>query len=91
MFACGLLEETERLLRSGLREGRTASRALGYLQAVNVLDGVWSLEQAREDLIVATRRYARRQEKWFRADPRVHWLDFDAPDLPVAALRTLEP
>lgn len=90
MFGNGLLEETARLLDHGLREGRTASRALGYLQAVNVLDGEWTLEQARDDLIRATRRYARRQESWFRADPRVHWLPFDAPDLLSQAMRTLE-
>ena len=34
-----------------------------------------------EDTVVATRRFARRQETWFRADPRVIWLDWDAPDL----------
>jgi tRNA dimethylallyltransferase len=90
MFAGGLLEETSRLLELGLRRGRTASRALGYLQAVNVLDGVWSLEQARDDLIRATKRYARRQESWFRADPRVRWVPYDAPDLAAVALRTLE-
>lgn len=90
MFGAGLLAETERLLGRGLREGRTASRALGYQQAIKVLDGVWTLEQARDDLIAATRRFARRQEKWFRADPRVRWLPFDAADLPAVALRTLD-
>lgn len=90
MFAAGLLEETEQLLGRGLREGRTASRALGYQQAIKVLDGEWTLEQARDDLVAATRRFARRQEKWFRADPRVVWLPFDADDLQARALRTLD-
>jgi tRNA dimethylallyltransferase len=43
-------------------------------------------EEAVEDTITATRRFARRQEKWFRADPRVRWLAYDDPRLVEAAL-----
>ena len=61
----------------GLREGRTASRALGYAQVLRFLAGECTEEEAREETVRATRRFARRQESWFRRDPRVHWL---APD-----------
>jgi tRNA dimethylallyltransferase len=43
------------------------------------LDGEWSLEQAREETVRATRKFARRQESWFRRDPRITWLDVLAP------------
>lgn len=77
----GLLEEVRRLAGRGLREGPTAARAIGYQQMLDVLDGRSTLDQAVQDTVVATRRFARRQETWFRADPRVVWLDWDAPDL----------
>jgi tRNA dimethylallyltransferase len=82
----GLPAEVARLAAAGLREGRTASRALGYGQFLAVLDGTATDEQAAEETIVATRQFARRQLTWFRADPRVHWLDAQAPDLLDQAL-----
>jgi tRNA dimethylallyltransferase len=81
MWASGLLAEVDGLLRKGLRSGRTAAAALGYRQAVDQLDGLLTPEEAQEQTARATRRYARRQESWFRADPRVSWLPADAPDL----------
>ncbi len=75
MWQAGLRQETEDLLGRGLRDGVTASRAIGYSQAIAVLDGALSEEQARADTAQATRRYARRQESWFRPDPRIVWLD----------------
>jgi tRNA dimethylallyltransferase len=86
MWEAGLLHETEALLRCGLREGVTASRAIGYSQAIAVVDGILGQEQARADTAQATRRYARRQESWFRPDPRIEWLDAAAPDLLDRAL-----
>lgn len=92
MMAGGLVEETEVLLGRGLAEGVTARRAVGYAQAMDVLAGRRTREEATEDIAVATRQLARRQEKWFRRDPRIHWL---APgpraDVLAAALRTLGP
>ena len=75
MWQTGLRQETEDLLVRGLRDGVTASRAIGYSQAIAVLGGALSEEQARADTAQATRRYARRQESWFRPDPRIVWLD----------------
>lgn len=75
MFANGLLEETARLLECGLRGSPTASRAIGYRQAIAVLDGEMSEAEAIESTALATRQLASRQIKWFRRDPRIHWLD----------------
>lgn len=81
----GLLEEVRRLDAAGLRQGKTASRALGYAQFLKVLDGASTVPEAAEDTIVATRQFARRQLTWFRADPRISWLDWQAPDLVARA------
>ena len=85
MFDHGLVDEVRGLLREGLRDGVTASRALGYAQVLAALDAggeagpdapnAAALRDAREQTYVGTRRYVRRQRSWFRRDPRVHWLD----------------
>jgi tRNA dimethylallyltransferase len=81
MFAAGLVDETRGLLAAGLREGRTASRALGYQQVVAALDGAGDLPGAAAETVRATRRFVRRQRSWFRRDPRIRWLDGAAPDV----------
>jgi tRNA dimethylallyltransferase len=81
MWAAGLVDEVRRLAASGLGQGRTASRALGYAQVLRHLAGECSLDEARDDTVRATRRFARRQDAWFRKDPRIRWLPADAPDL----------
>ena len=81
MWQRGLVDEVRSLDDRGLREGKTASRALGYAQVLRMLDGAWSEEQAIAETKKATRRFARRQDTWFRRDPRVTWLPYDAPDL----------
>ena len=75
MWQAGFEEEVRALTGEGLREGKTASRALGYQQMLRYLDGECTLDEAREETVRATRRFARRQESWFRRDPRVCWLD----------------
>jgi tRNA dimethylallyltransferase len=82
----GLLEEVRRLDAAGLRRGKTAPRALGYSQFLTVLDGGTTVEQAVEETIVATRQFARRQLTWFRADPRISWLDWQDPGLDTKAI-----
>jgi len=86
MWAQGLVDEVSALAGRGLREGRTAGRALGYAQVLDVLDGRISDEEARADTARATRRLARRQESWFRRDRRIVWLPSGAPDLLDRAL-----
>jgi tRNA dimethylallyltransferase len=80
MWQAGLVDEVAALERAGLREGRTASRALGYAQVLRFLAGEYDEDEARAQTILATRRFARRQEAWFRRDPRVSWLAADAGD-----------
>jgi tRNA dimethylallyltransferase len=75
MFADGLVDEVRRLLSRGLRDGVTASRALGYAQVIADLDTGGDGGAAREPTFVGTRRYVRRQRSWFRRDHRIHWLD----------------
>ena len=85
MVERGLLDEVERLDAQGLRRGKTAPRALGYAQFLKVLDGETDVAQAAEETIVATRQFARRQLTWFRADPRISWLDWQDPRLAAKA------
>lgn len=75
MFRDGLVDETRALVDLGLREGRTASRAVGYAQALAVVDGTMTVADAVADTALRTRRLVRRQESWFGADPRVAWFD----------------
>jgi tRNA dimethylallyltransferase len=85
MVERGLLAEVERLDAQGLRRGKTAPRALGYAQFLRVLDGEADVAQAAEETVVATRQFARRQLTWFRADPRISWLDWQDPELAAKA------
>ncbi|MGI4895969.1 MAG: tRNA (adenosine(37)-N6)-dimethylallyltransferase MiaA [Janthinobacterium lividum] len=75
MWAAGLVSEVRTLEAAGLREGLTASRALGYAQVLDALDGKTSEDEARELTARLTRRFARKQESWFRRDQRIVWLD----------------
>jgi tRNA dimethylallyltransferase len=86
MWASGLVDEVRGLLPAGLREGRTAPRALGYAQVLRLLDGELTDAEARDDTVRATRRFARRQKSWFRRDRRIVWLPSGAPDLLDRAL-----
>jgi tRNA dimethylallyltransferase len=92
MFDAGLVDEVRGLLAAGLAEGRTARTAIGYREVAAYLDGDLTLEEAIEQTTTATRRFARRQDSWFRKDPRVVWVPWDAPDRvdrAVAAVRAL--
>jgi len=89
MWAAGFEDEVRRLEQAGLREGRTASRALGYQQMLRYLAGDWTSGQARQETARGTRRFARRQESWFRRDPRITWLDVPGPDLTERALEVV--
>jgi tRNA dimethylallyltransferase len=81
MWCNGFVEEVRRLERGGLRDTPTASRALGYAQILRMLAGELTEQDAKAETVEATRRLARRQESWFRRDPRVVWLPYDAPAL----------
>lgn len=87
MFADGLVDEVLALLDRGLRDGVTASRALGYAQVIADLDGGGDGTGAREPTFVGTRRYVRRQRSWFRRDHRITWLDGAGTDNVEATLQ----
>ena len=93
MFDGGLVAEVERLLTAGLAEGRTAATAIGYREAAAYLRGELTEAEARERTAAATRRFARRQDSWFRKDPRITWVAHDDPDRvdqALAAVRALD-
>jgi tRNA dimethylallyltransferase len=90
MFDAGLVDEVADLLDRDLRDGVTASRALGYAQVIAALDDPdrdAALARAREQTFVATRRYVRRQRSWFRRDHRICWLDGADPGTVDATMR----
>jgi len=90
MFEQGFVDEVRGLLDQGLLEGRTANRALGYSQVIALLRGEISEPEARERTAQATRRFARRQDSWFRKDPRITWLRYDDPDVLAKAVTVVE-
>ncbi len=75
MWTDGLVDEVRQLAAHGLREGITASRAIGYRQVLAFLDGTLSEDEARRAVAAATRRFSRKQASWFRRDPRIEWLE----------------
>ena len=77
----GLIEEVKSLLNQGFRAGITAPQAIGYKEIVAALDGEITMEEAVEQIKIASHRYAKRQRTWFRKDKRIHWLDADCPDV----------
>ncbi len=81
MWEQGLLSEVAQLAQQGLAQGRTASRAVGYAQALGQLSGEFDQDFAQSDTIRLTKRLARRQRSWFGRDDRIQWLAADAPDL----------
>ncbi|MFD6530792.1 tRNA (adenosine(37)-N6)-dimethylallyltransferase MiaA [Streptomyces sp. NPDC060184] len=93
MWEAGLVDEVRALEAQGLRDGLTASRALGYQQVLAALAGECTEDEARAETVRATKRFARRQDSWFRRDPRVHWLgggELNREELPDRALTLVE-
>jgi tRNA dimethylallyltransferase len=89
MWELGLVSEVRQLAAAGLREGRTASRALGYAQVLRFLDGELSQDEAASQTVQATRRFVRRQESWFRRDPRIRWVPGTGPGVLAQVLDAL--
>ena len=81
MWAAGFVAEVERLAADGLRDGPTASRALGYAQVLAQFDGLLTADEARERTVSTTRRFVRRQRSWFRRDAALTWFDAGRADL----------
>ncbi|WP_166972605.1 tRNA (adenosine(37)-N6)-dimethylallyltransferase MiaA [Brevibacterium atlanticum] len=90
MWEMGWVDEVRRLLEFGLAEGKTAARAIGYAQIRRYLDGDLTAAEAKEETTVRTRQFARRQDTWFRRDPRIHWIDGTAVDAEANLVAALE-
>ena len=81
MWEAGLVDEVRRLLPRGLAEGFTAPKAIGYQQVLEYVRHDATEDETRAAIVTATRKFARRQDRHFRQDPRIHWLPFDSPTL----------
>ena len=77
MMAEGLLGEVQALLAEPTGLSRTARQALGYKELIQHLQGAMSLEESVDTIIRRTRRFAVRQERWFRRDPRIRWVSIE--------------
>ncbi|AXT85175.1 tRNA (adenosine(37)-N6)-dimethylallyltransferase MiaA [Aeromicrobium sp. A1-2] len=89
MWADGFVQEVGALREDGLEDGLTASRALGYQQILAFLRDETTEDEARTATVVGTRKFARRQDRLFRKDPRIHWLPYDSADLVGSALELI--
>ncbi|WP_309130891.1 tRNA (adenosine(37)-N6)-dimethylallyltransferase MiaA [Brevibacterium sp.] len=90
MWEQGWVDEVVDLLGRGLARGKTASRAIGYAQIQAHLAEELNRAEAQEQTIVKTRQFARRQDTWFRRDPRIKWIDAGAGDPQANLARSLE-
>lgn len=81
MWAAGFVDEVQSLIDKGIRDSKTASQAIGYAQSLDSIAGKISEEEAIDETILLTQRYARRQMSWFRRDPRINWFDYQSPTL----------
>lgn len=88
MVENGLVDEVKRLLDAGFRDGVTAPQAIGYKEIVAALDGAITLDEAIDQIKLATRRYAKRQRTWFRKDNRIVWVDANSGDAEAIATKT---
>jgi tRNA dimethylallyltransferase len=79
-LAAGFLDEVRTLAAGPRPLSRTAGQALGYRELLEHLAGATALEEAVDRAIVRTRQFARRQERWFRRDPRIRWIDLPGDD-----------
>jgi tRNA dimethylallyltransferase len=80
MVENGLVREVADLLSKGYSSGLKSMKALGYRHMVQYLGGAWDLDRAIHQLQIDTRRYAKRQLTWFRADPEWVWVDAEDKD-----------
>ena len=76
MFSLGLIEETQILIKQGLRDNRNACQAIGYRQVLDLLDGELSLESVVDKVKIKTRQFAKRQRSWFRNQMQCDLLDW---------------
>ncbi len=88
MFANGLVDEVRGLIPLGIEQGVTASRAIGYAQALGVINGTMTVAEAIDETALLTRKFARRQVGWFGRNPQITW--FDSPATSQDVLATID-
>jgi tRNA dimethylallyltransferase len=88
MMDTGLLAEVEHVAAGGM--SRTARQALGYKELLDHLDGRVALADAVAAVVLRTRQFAVRQERWFRRDPRIRWIDVDRDPVAQVAPAVIE-
>jgi tRNA dimethylallyltransferase len=90
MMANGLLHEVASIGRANM--SRNAQQALGYKELLDHLDGQTTLDEAMETIKLRTRQFAVKQERWFRRDPRIEWVDLmeDSSEALPAVLQALD-
>jgi len=86
--ARGLVEETRQALERGVPRDAPVLSGIGYAEALGFIDGKLGPTQLLDAMATANSRYARRQLRWLRRDPRVDWLD-STPDVPGRILKLL--
>lgn len=91
MWDAGFVNEVRRLVPQGIREGKTASLALGYRQVLAFLDGDISEAEAMAQTVQQTKRFARKQLGWYRRDNRIHWVPALAPSLLERVVGSVSP
>lgn len=90
MISSGLVEEVKSLCNVGFREALCSPKAIGYKEIIEYLDGKITLDQAVINIKTNSRRYAKRQRTWFRAEKRINWLNADILDFDSLLLQSLE-
>jgi tRNA dimethylallyltransferase len=81
LLAAGFVDEVRRLAAGPEPLSRTARQAIGYAELIDHVAGRCSLDDAVDRAVARSRRFAVRQERWFRRDPRVHWVDITTDPL----------
>ena len=90
MIEDGLVDEVKALLDQGFRDALCSAKAIGYKEIVQYLDGKITLDEATLNIKTNTRRYAKRQRTWFRAEKRIHWISADEFDVPYISSQALD-
>lgn len=88
MITAGLVDEVGRLHAVGL--SRSAAQALGYKEIIDHLEGRVGQDEAIDMIITRTRQFAVRQDRWFRRDPRVRWIDVEQDPIEEVAPVVME-
>ena len=80
MFSRGLVKEVKSLIEKGYKDCNSVLQAVGYKEVVKYINGEINLHECVEEVKRNTRRLAKKQMTWFRADPGIKWIRTDSYD-----------